>query len=519
MKRFILVVALSSSLAACASGGDSVIPEEQLPPPPPPVVEEPEAPTPPPVVEEPTPPVVEEPVAPPPPPVVEEPVAPEPPTPPAVEEPAPEPEPAPPVVEEPTPEPEPEPEPTPPAPVEEPEVPAPTPIVPEPVTPPVSSLPTTNTGTGTASTTIQIHQHNNRNNSILESISLSDFADTWENHWYANWITTDVANAWRDGWTGEGVKVGIVDDFANRSIRSHCTYHGRGIRDYYCQNYSHGKLVRSIIQGVNFQHDTPVDGGGWTTAPKFYPGFAPNAEVHTWNFANTAPSQEELEGISIFNHSYGTFFRQNTAAGPQPLHPVWYRAWVENVNNQVSTYKSTDRLNIIAAGNFGLDCLTVIDCSATVLAHTGNLQLNRQGTFYYRSDDTIDWTRDPNNTAIIVGAVEDNNTLSTYSHKAGMTKNDFIVAKGDSITRYSRTFQGNIYETRSGAVKGTSFAAPRVTGTAVLLKDKFDNLNPTHLKHIILNTADDLGAPGVDDVFGHGRLNVGAALSPVGNIR
>jgi hypothetical protein len=35
------------------------------------------------------------------------------------------------------------------------------------------------------------------------------------------------------------------------------------------------------------------------------------------------------------------------------------------------------------------------------------------------------------------------------------------------------------------------------------------------LKQVLLQSADDLGAPGVDEIFGHGQLNVINALSPI----
>ena len=79
---------------------------------------------------------------------------------------------------------------------------------------------------------------------------------------------------------------------------------------------------------------------------------------------------------------------------------------------------------------------------------------------------------------------------------------DFIVADG------SDPFSNN---------RGTSYAAPRVTGAAALVMHKFGT-NAKQTKAIILNTADDLGATGIDEVFGHGLLNVSKALSPVGKL-
>ena len=65
---------------------------------------------------------------------------------------------------------------------------------------------------------------------------------------------------------------------------------------------------------------------------------------------------------------------------------------------------------------------------------------------------------------------------------------------------------------------GTSFAAPHVTGAILLLKDQFDELTTPEIHKILFDTAVDLGAPGVDSVFGHGALNLGEAMTPQGTM-
>ena len=40
-------------------------------------------------------------------------------------------------------------------------------------------------------------------------------------------------------------------------------------------------------------------------------------------------------------------------------------------------------------------------------------------------------------------------------------------------------------------------------------------LTALNSKQVLLKSADDIGAPGVDEVFGYGRLNIMGALSPI----
>jgi subtilisin family serine protease len=59
---------------------------------------------------------------------------------------------------------------------------------------------------------------------------------------------------------------------------------------------------------------------------------------------------------------------------------------------------------------------------------------------------------------------------------------------------------------------GTSQATPHVAGLAALLVDATGRGQPAQIKHLIEQSADDLGQPGTDPWFGAGRINVKKAL-------
>jgi len=59
---------------------------------------------------------------------------------------------------------------------------------------------------------------------------------------------------------------------------------------------------------------------------------------------------------------------------------------------------------------------------------------------------------------------------------------------------------------------GTSFAAPHVAGLAALLVAQLGHGNPALIRARILESADDLGDPGVDPYYGKGRINIARAL-------
>ena len=137
----------------------------------------------------------------------------------------------------------------------------------------------------------------------------------------------------------------------------------------------------------------------------------------------------------------------------------------------------------------------------------------------------VNWAAGANfSNLLVVGSVDPNSNISFFSNTPGETcllvggvcnednklKNRFLVAPGELIL---------VSDNNGGTTRmsGTSFAAPIVTGAVSLVHDRWpwlqDHSDVT--TDIILQTATDLGAPGVDAVYGHGLLNIEAAQSPL----
>ena len=94
------------------------------------------------------------------------------------------------------------------------------------------------------------------------------------------------------------------------------------------------------------------------------------------------------------------------------------------------------------------------------------------------------------------------NNLTPFS-PAGVAKNWTVTAVGDQ--RYSIKGQ-------SWYGAGSSFAAPIVTGTAALIKEKYPWMDGNLIRQTILSTATDIGPSGVDEIYGWGLLNIDKAL-------
>jgi len=62
------------------------------------------------------------------------------------------------------------------------------------------------------------------------------------------------------------------------------------------------------------------------------------------------------------------------------------------------------------------------------------------------------------------------------------------------------------------ALSGTSMASPHATGVAALVLSKNPNLTPEQVREVLRASANDLGTPGWDPLFGYGRINAKRAV-------
>jgi subtilisin family serine protease len=269
---------------------------------------------------------------------------------------------------------------------------------------------------------------------------------------------TNATSQWRLGWTGKDVKVGVVDEFNTDEIIN-----------------SHGDKVSLVINSV-----------------------APEAQLTTYAFALTQDDAEtafqnlNAQDVHIINNSWGsarfdhTNGQEDTGFDQRVAQWVSARYKITGAN----TY-SDNMLFIFSAGNSGTYCpdKRIQECSFYPAI------INQLRALGEEDSEAYIW----------VGSLTDDGTaLADYSHSAGDMGADFIVAHDDILA--------------AGDGAGTSFAAPRVAGAAAIIRHKFPGLDGFQLKNLLLTTATDIGDPGVDEIYGHGKLNLNNALSPQGTL-
>lgn len=128
---------------------------------------------------------------------------------------------------------------------------------------------------------------------------------------------------------------------------------------------------------------------------------------------------------------------------------------------------------------------------------------------------------------VVVVALDAYNNLASYSQECGVAKEWCVAAPGgDQPAPYfpqsglpgDRGIYSTLPSDRYGFESGTSMASPNVAGAVAVLIDAYPSFTPAEIVNILFVTAQDLGAPGVDAIYGWGlvRLDRALAAGPVG---
>ncbi|MEN4242672.1 autotransporter outer membrane beta-barrel domain-containing protein [Serratia marcescens] len=108
-------------------------------------------------------------------------------------------------------------------------------------------------------------------------------------------------------------------------------------------------------------------------------------------------------------------------------------------------------------------------------------------------------------------------SISTFSSRCGYTASFCVSAPGTRV--YSSVIEGTSLEnltTGYAKYSGTSMAAPHVAGSIAVLMERFPYLNGAQVAEVLKTTATDMGAPGIDALYGWGMINLGKAINGPG---
>ena len=347
--------------------------------------------------------------------------------------------------------------------------------------------------------------------SSLALVLSTALAQTPEKNQLSNLDQTGISKAWIRGYTGRGITVGVIDqgfdlrhtDLVGRVITSsNFTLGGPASQGL------HGTAMASIIAG-NANNTGTI--GAAPDAKLLLAQVGSGGSNLAMNTDAIARSLNWLSqsGASVINMSFGADFtsgfiqsvkwdaRTKTYIGPKLQ------------DNSAAYVLATGRGSILvaSAGNQGLPYSQVPATYAVATNNTGQLILGGR--------------------AIIVGAVDRNNQIASFSNRAGHlcqnqagsscldhvpTMNYFVVAPGVNIVAAT----GN--QSATTLTSGTSAAAAYVSGGLALMRQAWPHLRPEQLVNLLLATTRDLGIPGVDTIYGRGLVDFDRATQPTGQL-
>jgi autotransporter-associated beta strand protein len=315
----------------------------------------------------------------------------------------------------------------------------------------------------------------------------------------AHLTLTKATVAQRQGFTGANIRIGILDTGVNSN---HPALAGRVAANL---NYVSSQYNNLSVGDAN-GHGTTVAQLAAGQAVGLWPGgIAPGATIVSARIINDTPPNDDGSGqgnpigngglglsqvhdamisygVKILNNSWGGVYWSDAATTEAVASE--YRRFVNDYSGLV----------VFAAGNESLP-----NPSDTAMLPSKLLPNGSTSTDLERG-----W--------ITVAAVDTENPtrLASYSNACGESMNYCLVAPGTvTFTRFDDRIGG---KTNYMYGSGTSFAAPLVSGAAALVWQAFPYFDNDLVRQTLLGTATDLGAPGVDPVFGYGLLNVEAAV-------
>jgi subtilisin family serine protease len=323
-----------------------------------------------------------------------------------------------------------------------------------------------------------------------------------------------LETAYTQGYTGNGVLVGVVEGrfsqiFADSISDKIVNKSDLSVYDD-STNSSHRKHMNHVASTIT---GDPLK--GWTK------GIAYEADLALFqNFTVGLAQAVEYNKnndrkLDVINNSWGSSAAYSGTSARQMAD--YYTSAANVVNQSAYNLMKDGTVLIKSAGNSG-----VAGCDAT-----GE---NKCDPYALKWKYIVDkYGSELDGDVMIVGSYRTSTQdLWYYSNRAGdLMKDNYIVAPGDFYAE-TNSGAGTVQLDANGNVitptdsvqwmTGTSMAGPIVTGAYALMREKHPNLKGKEITKILFETATDLGAVGVDNVYGHGLLNVDKAFTPQGEI-
>nr|WP_199860344.1 S8 family serine peptidase [Sphingomonas sp. CFBP 8760] len=324
-------------------------------------------------------------------------------------------------------------------------------------------------------------------------------ADTAEYRASAAAVSAKAAYAHDRGITGRGVTIAVIDsgiarsspEFAGRVSPDGTGFEQRIARCATCPSETvqpfaiddldgHGTRVASIAaaarNGVGMQ------------------GLAPDATVLALKV--TGP---DLEGVTAGST---TPIRESSQPNAGLIAPALREAVAKGA------FVTVMSLNGFAGGQVATEQRAAMDAvraADRLLVESVSNETGRDSFAGQFAENLIGGDRANADWFLFAIGVDANGNARPANGNVGVLADRMIAAVGVNLQVVDK--DGGV-----AVVTGNSFAAPAVGGAAALLKQHWPQLGGRAIARILLDTATDMGTPGVDPIYGAGLLNVEKAM-------
>ncbi|WP_256646655.1 S8 family serine peptidase [Thermomonas paludicola] len=292
-------------------------------------------------------------------------------------------------------------------------------------------------------------------------------------------VPTNADIAHSEGYTGQGVKIGMMDDGQIDSsyaplvgkVAWYQSFVGHAGETDPSAKRGHGTVVGDVLVG--------------TAAGSFKGGVAPGASLYwaniCWNdwCGSTgwaqALSATSAQGVRLWNASIGSYSATGNQAGAH--------AWASASTGVLAA----DGLLVTVTGNDSAS-----DAGSTAIVPLVDSRYLGH------------WLAV---TAVALDSKGQVTGKADYANACGSAAQWCLAAPG---LVYFPGVPNSAFS--AGGGQGTSFAAPNVTGSAALVWQAFPWMSASNVVATLLTTATDLGDAGVDSVYGWGVVNAAKAV-------
>ncbi|OOY08785.1 hypothetical protein BMI89_11545 [Thioclava sp. F36-7] len=305
---------------------------------------------------------------------------------------------------------------------------------------------------------------------------------------------TEAAYRYAEGAYGLGTLVSIYDSGADVTHPDLADNIDGALSYSYFDNTSdvtdtdgHGTHVAGIVAGV--QNGQGIEGIAWGSKLMILQGV----------------------GGSVPAGSYADAVTRSVNAGAVSMNNSWAYVDGNNKTLTIDQFSSADQIRQ-QLGSATIDSLDAAAKAGMVSVFAAG---NDGGANPSLMAGLPEYFPEMEGSILGVVAVDSNHQIASFSNRCGEAMNYCLAAPGVDILSTYPSDLGSDYAYMSG----TSMATPYVTGAVAVLKSEFPELTGQQIVQILENSATDLGAVGIDPIYGWGELNLRQAQAPAGTLK